>query len=351
MKKSILPSDGHRAADRAYRYIRGKASHGIWKDFLTTAGESDEWASAFVAVQWIRGGAPLDQLADVRRHLLRRQRSSGGFAYNLEVPEDADSTAWAIRALALISADDRDALAAGLAHLTRYVRPNGITTYADESAIRNYIGLTKDVGMSAWCGLPHLCVTASVALACGAAKLNGTSGTDDTMQSALDAIRRGQNIDGSWEGYWWRTPIYTTSQAIEALVKFGDSSDRSRIEAGLNWIAATQHSDGSWNGGDGEGAAFVTALAVQALTCAKSYQVASKRGVIWLLNRQRDDGAWDPCPTLQISPPWISTPAAVPVWKRGGLGVGVCIADQNRLFTTATCRAALTMVTAVVEQQ
>jgi squalene cyclase len=326
----LIPMHSHRLTSRlAQAYILGHCVDGLWSDFLTRAGESDEWTTAFVSLCLLRGGtSPCDLRASAAR-LLRRQRPCGGWGYNQAVPADADSTACCARAIRAIAPNTTHELTAARAYLSSHQRAAGFATYCDSASLRNYLGLDSSASLSGWCGQAHNCVTASIALAYGGAQTH-----------SVGALRTNQRGDGSWDTYWWRTPMYPTATAIDALVRSGDASDGAAVDAGVQWIARSQSDDGSWDGGDGEGGAFVTGLALQTLGPLAPYRSAWSRGVEWLRRRQRSDGAWDPCPILQIPPPWVSDAATVANWKRGGVGAPARIADQHRLFTTSVCYAA-----------
>jgi squalene-hopene/tetraprenyl-beta-curcumene cyclase len=317
------------ASLRAKEYIFRQSADGMWRDFLTRAGESDEWATAFVSLYLLRGGTRQDELRTTAHQLILRQRPCGGWGYNPAVPADADSTACCTRAIRAILPDAPHEVAAACVYLEQHRRPTGYCTYRDSMLLRDYLAVDASLSVSGWCERAHACVTASTALALGGAADHGTG-----------ALRASQQTDGSWETYWWCTPMYPTVVAIDAFFQLGDARDRTRIDAALDWIVRSQRRDGSWDNGDGEGGAFVTGLALHALAFRPRDRDAWSRGIHWLRQCQRPDGAWDPCPILQIPPPWTCDPASVRGWKRGGLGAPARIADQRRLFTTAVCYAA-----------
>lgn len=344
--RASLGPRASRAAAAARRYLVAHASHDRWLDFLTRAGQSDDWVTAFVIVQLARGGVPARELQRAVAGLRARQRPTGGWGYNASVPDDADATAWCIRAIHAVAQSTDDPLFAALPLLAQHRRSGGFSTYADDAALRRYLGAGNTVSLRGWCEQPHHGVTAAIALACRATGRQSHDRAEratcvSLRQDALAALRAGQSADGTWASYWWRTPMYATVIAIEALVTLGEPSDVARVAAASEWIASAQRSDGSWDGGDGAGGAFATGLALQALAGDPDRTHARVRGAAWLCRHQRPDGAWDPCPILQIPPPHVSNARRVGTWRRGCLGTGVQIADQNRLFATAVCHAAL----------
>jgi squalene cyclase len=342
---SPLDLHAERSAARAKQYIFSRRSGDQWSDFLTRAGESDEWVTAFVVMHLLSGGVHARALRGCGAVLIARQRSSGGWGYNASFPEDADSTSWCTRAVqATVPEAAREVSAAGN-YLLGHQRSGAFSTYRDTDILRSCLGLHSRESVSGWCEVPHACVTASAASALSAAAADSSHPAHlrcrAALELALGSLGDMQLTDGSWTSYWWRTPMYPTAVAIEVLAELGSDSDRARVSAGLEWIARGQRHEGAWDNGDDEGGAFATGLALRILATARRYPDACRRAAEWLYLHQRADGAWDARPILQIPPPWVTDPSSVSCWKRGGLGAPVYVADQNRLFTTSVVYAAL----------
>ena len=85
---------------RGLRFLaNSRRPDGLWEDFMTLAGRSVDWVSGFVCSSIV--GLPRHRSLTIpsASALLRRRRRSGGWGYNSGVPEDCDSTAWALQAV------------------------------------------------------------------------------------------------------------------------------------------------------------------------------------------------------------------------------------------------------------
>jgi len=76
-------------------------------------------------------------------------------------------------------------------------------------------------------------------------------------------LRDQQHPDGSWTDRWHASPFYATACCAIALARFGGTAAASAVDAARRWILANQHADGSW--GRWQGTAEETAYAVQTL--------------------------------------------------------------------------------------
>lgn len=125
-----------------------------------------------------------------------------------------------------------------------------------------------------------------------------------------EAARRGvayllgaQEKDGSWYGRWGVNYIYGSFLAMRGLAASGAPGTEAAISAAARWLHAIQGADGGW----GESCAsysrdcFVpapssasqTAWAILGLRAAgETDSPAARRGVRFLLERQKADGAW-----------------------------------------------------------
>ena len=104
-----------RALERGKRFLlANQGGDGLWRDFLTPAGEASEWPTGFVATALHLAGAETSALERAADALVARQHEDGGWGYNVNVPSDADSTAWVLLFLARMGAPRRGRAAARL---------------------------------------------------------------------------------------------------------------------------------------------------------------------------------------------------------------------------------------------
>jgi squalene-hopene/tetraprenyl-beta-curcumene cyclase len=114
-----------------------------------------------------------------------------------------------------------------------------------------------------------------------------------------------QEDDGSWFGRWGINHVYGTAAAVPALVAAGAVEPADPvIRRAVAWLEAHQNTDGGWGEdprsyrdpawiGRGPSTASQTAWALLALEAAGERSDAVDRGVAWLVQTQRPDGAWD----------------------------------------------------------
>ena len=130
----------------------------------------------------------------------------------------------------------------------------------------------------------------------------GFTEADERLRRAARWLLSQQLPDGSWVDWWCSRYIYGTVTALEALLKVGalKVTDAQTVAA-VKWILNEQNADGgwgeNWSGGKSTSSCEHTGLAVYGL-CLSSrtddYPIdAIKRGLTWLIDHQREDGAWD----------------------------------------------------------
>ncbi|WP_344271363.1 prenyltransferase/squalene oxidase repeat-containing protein [Actinomadura napierensis] len=201
------------------------------------------WVLAWLA----RAGVPLTVRPEIVLSLTAPLGPAGTPAA-AGLPSDADTTAGALYALALLDAP---------------CRPDIL------------FGYELDTHFCTWQGEDGASVTtnAHVLEAFGeyltALRARSAAGTDSAARYAAAAAKAAdwlcgqQRPDGSWEDRWHASPHYATACAAIALAAFGGEDRAPAVEAARRWILTTQRPDGSW--GHWEGTAEETSYAVQLL--------------------------------------------------------------------------------------
>ncbi len=125
------------------------------------------------------------------------------------------------------------------------------------------------------------------------------------VRRAIRHLRETQEDDGSWYGRWGVNYIYGTWQVLRGLRAIGQDMDQHWILRGRDWLESCQNDDGGWGEscasyehpdlkGKGVSTASQTAWALMGLcACGDLDRPSVQRGLRYLLETQRPDGAWD----------------------------------------------------------
>jgi len=276
------------------------------------------------------GARPLAETA--AEALLAGQQANGGWGYHRAVPDDLDSTAYAVAFLARIPGAE-EAVARGLRRLAEQQRRDGgFATYGDGTAIRAFMSLPDSFSLDGWTA-PHPEVTASTGRALATAAYPAAA---ERAWAHLAAI---QQPDGRWRSYWWTSDLYATAQAVALARDLGQGEEA--VARARDWCLAEQAADGGWRDGrTGHPSAFATALALLVLAPDGS-PVAVARGRDRLLAMRRADGGWDGEHALRLPPPWILDPREWDNWTPDALASGAIVRDAGGSYVTATALRAL----------
>ena len=316
------------------RFVLAKQGRdGLWRDFLTPAGEASEWPTGFIGTALHLAGAEASGLERAAETLIANQNVDGGWGYNEDVPTDADSTACVLLFLTLVGrrgSTCRRAVSCLVSHQRR--ENGGIATYREPGPIRRFMGVGRWMRFDGWCR-PHTEVTAMAGQALAALAPNDGSPEAD---AAWQYVRSQQEVDGSWSSYWWTSPHYTTLQAVELAVL---QADHDAVGRAAEWAVRGQADDGGWGAPGAVTSAFATALSLTVLLKARASGHAVERAVARLAALQEDEGGWPSHPIMRIPLPVDREPDRRRRWRLGGRGI--VVRDQHRTFTSAACVAAL----------
>jgi len=304
--------------------LRGQGADGMWRDFMTPAGEASSWPTGFALSALRAAGVDQSSLARAEHALVECQKPDGGWGYNEATPSDADSTSWVVLALSKDTHEYADTRARAAAFLRRHRRHDGgIATYANAGPIRRFTSLPRWLPFRGWCR-PTVEVSAVATRA-----LRAVDGTV-TNDSGWRYTQSKQRPDGSWGAYWWTTPHVATQQAVALGASLG-RAESIRMAAG--WAIRVF---------DPDGPAFNSALCLSIVASAIPSDVDTIERMIDALQRgQLSDGSWPSVPILRIPVPPDTTDSDHRGWRPIRFQGGLEVADQHCTFTTATCVAAL----------
>lgn len=120
---------------------------------------------------------------------------------------------------------------------------------------------------------------------------------------ASTMLRKAQNEDGSWSGFWGVNRTYAIFHAVEALRAAGAPAHDASVRRAMEWLERHQRPDGGfgehWSGclddryvEHPESQAIMTAWAVLALMHGEGAPRAVERGIAFLRARQRPEGGY-----------------------------------------------------------
>lgn len=295
-----------------------------WTDFMTSAGQSTTWTSAYIGMQL----AEIDNSNPLLKPVLQKVISISSNAFNGAMIQDGDSSSF------LVGFQQKMGYTTNLKQrdwLAFMNADGGWVTYRDPTTLRKKLDLPASVSVEGWTN-SHACVSAAAAYV-----LAGIPSLRLDFEISCLHLASLLEYKTHWSSYWWTSDVYATSFAIQALAHHPEL--KSRCETPVLWLANEQETSGFWsNPATQEPSAFYTALAIKALHAydAKAFDKSIIKGVDWLLKNQMTDGSWLTTRILRIPATDVLDPSTVKRWRKSSFGVNCIVDDHNRLFTTST---------------
>ncbi|MFQ5880664.1 MAG: squalene--hopene cyclase, partial [Dehalococcoidia bacterium] len=291
--------------------------------FTPQACLSPVWDTALAIIGLLDAGLPPDHPALVRagRWLLKEQILAGGdwqvknrrgrpggwaFEFHNDIYPDTDDASEVMMALhrtRLPEAEAKErALRRGLQWLLSMQSRNGGWGSFDVDNTRGYMAQIPFADFGAALDPPTEDVTAHIVEMLG---ILGFDASFPPLARALAYLRRTQEADGAWWGRWGVNYIYGTGAVLPALRAVGEGMSQEHVRRAVRWLEAHQNADGGWGEscasyadptlrGQGASTASQTAWALLALLAAGDVDSeATRRGIAYLVQTQRDDGTWD----------------------------------------------------------
>ena len=269
---------------------------------LMEAGGANNEAAAERASSWLVA----EQITDVRGDWARGRSglAPGGWAfeYRNDCYPDTDDTAVVVMAIdrARTTGVDR-AVKRGAEWIVGMQSSNGGWGSFDVDNNKHYLDSIPFADHGALLDPPTTDVTARCI---GMLAQLGYTREDPSVARGIEFLIREQEADGSWYGRWGTNYVYGTWSALTALNAVGEDPASPHIRRAARWLEQRQRDDGGW-GEDGatywpdrrdEAKASTpsqTAWAVLGLMAAGEVDgTPVRRGIDYLLNAPREDGAW-----------------------------------------------------------
>jgi squalene-hopene/tetraprenyl-beta-curcumene cyclase len=299
--RKLLVTDGERS------YCQSCLSP-IWDTALAMhalmeAGDPDDARRLDRAGAWLVQAQITDTVGDWAEVRPGLAPAGWPFQYANDYYPDTDDSSVVIMALDRVGGEDaRRAVDSGAEWILGMQCANGGWGSFDADNTYHYLNHIPFADHGALLDPP----TADVTARCVGMLAQRGLGTDHpAVARGLAYLRDEQEADGSWFGRWGTNYIYGTWSVLCAFNAVGENPGAPHIRRAVEWLTRRQRDDGGWGEDcasyypdrrDEEAKASTpaqTAWAVLALLAAGEVESeAVRRGVAYLLDAERKDGAW-----------------------------------------------------------
>ncbi len=291
----------YESTSRAVEFlVNSRSDDKLWYDFSLMPGESNAWVSGYVG--YVLSDSGNKQLTEVARETWnvlgwRRLSGYGGWGYNINSFEDADSTLWCLRLANRLGVGDKIRAKLAEESLARHINPDGgITTYAEEI----FTTESNLLDVSGWCQT-HGDVTAAAAC------------LPQFNDELCKYLVSNQDSNGAWRAYWFVDEVYSTALATEALSFNGDPAYEANCDKALSWII-TMFGNNSFISTNKcqNGSPFATALGARIIffnDIEGRGEAIFQSTLKWLLDNQNEDGSWQSSAFMRVPPMSLKDPA------------------------------------------
>lgn len=265
----------------------------------------------------------------------RRLSGHGGWGYNSNAMEDADSSIWCLRLVNSLGVGKLMRAQMATDFILRHKSEDGgFSTYTtDIFSVNSFLG-----DISGWIQT-HTCITAAGAV------------LPQFNNLLCQYLIRNQLTDGLWKAYWWIDDSYVTAFSVDALLMNENKDYKKHYDKALEWIKNRFDDNGYIiNEKLPNGSPFSTTLGLRIVSMPdkgiKEKEIL-KRGIQWLKSQQADDGSWESSAFMRVPPMNLKDPELFDYvdWNDDmDKNWGVITCDQHRLYTTTTVLYTLSLL-------
>ena len=271
---------------------------------MMEAGEPGDSPSMTAAMDWLKSKQVLDVKGDWAAQRPNLRPGGWAFQYQNDYYPDIDDAAVVVMALDRAgNGEHAYAVKRGLEWVEGMQSSNGGWGAFDVDNDHHYLNLIPFADHGALLDPPTVDVSARCI---GMLSQLGYGKDYPAVARGLEFLRRMQEADGSWYGRWGTNYIYGTWSALCAFNAIdGCDLDEPHIRRAVVWLKDRQHDDGGWGE---DGATYYpemrdlakastpsqTAWALLGLMAAGEVESqAVKRGIEYLLDAKRTNAMWD----------------------------------------------------------